>query len=118
MIVAILNQIHYVLDENKHSVAYAKRSMSCAEAPKCPTSNWKAVIGNDEEDAKTKMKAQVVSFLQRMNLDPADFKFSYRYVPVDEHGQFWMLKDDGGTYSGETISQLQPTQCARRPKAK
>jgi hypothetical protein len=80
VIVAILKEIHFVINDEKHSVAYAKRSMACAGVPRNPSSHWKAVIGKDEEDAKDKLRAQVVEFLQRMNLDPADFEFSYRHT--------------------------------------
>jgi hypothetical protein len=100
MIVAILREIHFVIDEEKHSVAYAKRAMGCVGVPRNPSSHWKAVIGKDEEDVQDKLRAQVVSFLQRMNLDPADFEFSYRHTDVDEFGQFWLLGDDGGSFSG------------------
>ena len=100
MIVAILKEIHFVINDEKHSVAYAKRSMACAGVPRNPSSHWKAVIGQNEDDAKTKLRAQVVEFLQRMNLDPADFEFSYRHTDVDEFGQFWLLGDDGGIFSG------------------
>jgi len=99
MIVAILKEIHYIINDEKHSVAYAKRAMSCASVPKHPSSHWKAVVGKDEEDAKAKLRAQAVEFLQRMDLDPADFAFSYRYTSTDEFGQFWLLGDNDGTQS-------------------
>ncbi len=100
MIVAILKQIHFVIDEKRHTVAYAKHAMGCTGIPQNPSSHWKAVICTDEEDVKDKLRAQVVEFLQRVNLDPADFKFSYRYAIADEFGQFWLLGDEGGSFSG------------------
>jgi hypothetical protein len=99
MIIAILREISFILDEDKHSVKYAKRAMSCTSIPKRPSSHWMAVIGKDEEDVLIKLRAQVVGFLQRMDLDPADFKFSYRYTSTDEHGQFWLLGDENGFVS-------------------
>jgi hypothetical protein len=100
MIVAILKEIHFIINDEKHSVAYAKRAMGCVGVPKHPTTHWKAVIGNDEEDIKVKLRAQIVEFLQRVSLDPADFEFSYRYTSTNEFGQFWLLGDDDGMLSG------------------
>jgi hypothetical protein len=100
MIIAILKQIHYIINDEKHTVAYAKQAMACAGVPKNPSSHWKAVIGKDEEDVQDKLRAQVVEFLQRMNLDPTDFAFSYRHTSTDEFGQFWLLGDEGGVFSG------------------
>lgn len=79
MIIAILDEISYVCDADRHSVSYAERATRAVVVPKIPSSHWMAVVGTDQEDVHTKLRAQVVKYLQLMSLNPDDFKFSYRH---------------------------------------
>lgn len=98
MIVGILNKINFVLKQDQHTVGYAERAKSCTVVPDSPSAHWKAVIGVHEQDLLAKLKAQAIDYLLRMALDPADFTLDYRYTPVDDNGQFWLLGDRSGTY--------------------